>query len=129
MTQTDYKAPARKLDAEDPLAAFRDRFNFPDSMHGLDPVYLCGNSLGLQPKAAIDYVNEAQDAWARHAVRGHFHGDRPWTRYHRLATSGLASLTGARASIGGLLSCQASMPGAGSMSLPMSKRLPWSLTH
>lgn len=97
MTQTDYMMLARNLDAEDPLAPFRERFNFPEPMHGLDPVYLCGNSLGLQPKAAIDYVNEAQDAWARYAVHGHFHGERPWTRYHKLATSGLASLTGARA--------------------------------
>jgi kynureninase len=96
MTNTDYKMIARNLDAEDTLASFRDRFNFPDSIQGLEPVYLCGNSLGLQPKDAIDYVNEVQDAWARHAVRGHFHGDRPWTRYHRLATAGLASLTGAR---------------------------------
>jgi kynureninase len=91
-----YKTLARQLDNEDALAVFRDRFNFPESLNGLDPVYLCGNSLGLQPKAAIDYVNEVQDAWQRYAVRGHFHGERPWTRYHRLATAGLAALTGAQ---------------------------------
>ena len=95
MKQTDYELLARKLDAEDTLAAFRDRFTFPDAMNGLDPVYLCGNSLGLQPKDAIESVNEVQQAWAHRAVRGHFHGDRPWTHYHRLATPGLAALTGA----------------------------------
>ena len=96
MTQTDYKQLARDLDREDPLAPFRQRFTFPDSINGLDPVYLCGNSLGLQPKDAIEYVNEVQDAWARYAVRGHFHGTRPWTRYHSLATPGFAALTGAQ---------------------------------
>ena len=86
---------ARDLDARDPLRAFRDEFNFPLSRNGYDPVYLCGNSLGLQPKLAARYVEEELEDWANLGVEGHFHARRPWMPYHRLATPGLARLTGA----------------------------------
>ena len=85
---------AEGLDRDDELAGFRERFNQPSVRNSHEPVYLCGNSLGLQPKTAIDYVNEVLDAWQKLAVRGHFHGDRPWSSYHRLASKTLAQLTG-----------------------------------
>jgi len=87
---------ALSLDASDELGSFRERFNFPESVHGLRPVYLCGHSLGLQPKAAVAYVQEELDDWARYGVEGHFHARRPWLPYHRFATSHLAELAGAR---------------------------------
>ncbi len=87
---------ADKLDHADPLKTFRQQFNQPETYDSIDPVYLCGNSLGLQPKNAINYVNEVLDAWQKYAVRGHFHGERPWTAYHRLATESLAELTGSQ---------------------------------
>lgn len=96
MTEANYRELARQLDSQDGLARFRDQFNFPEALNGLDPLYLCGNSLGLQPKNAIDQVNEVQGAWGRYAVRGHFQGELPWTHYHRLATPGLAALVGAQ---------------------------------
>jgi kynureninase len=37
-------------------------------------VYLCGNSLGLQPVNAVKYVNEEMKRWSRGGVRGHFEG-------------------------------------------------------
>jgi kynureninase len=86
---------ALSLDAADELGPFRNRFNFPQSRHGLSPVYLCGHSLGLQPKAAVRYVQEELDDWARLGVEGHFHARRPWLPYHRFATAGLCELTGA----------------------------------
>ncbi len=44
---------ARKLDAEDLLASYRERFHHPQ-----DAIYLCGHSLGLQPKTAAATVQE-----------------------------------------------------------------------
>ncbi|HEX6260881.1 MAG TPA: kynureninase, partial [Woeseiaceae bacterium] len=87
---------ALSLDAADELAPFRNRFNFPAPRNGLRPVYLCGHSLGLQPKEAVRYVQEELEDWARLGVEGHFHARRPWLPYHRFATAGLCELTGAR---------------------------------
>ena len=84
------------MDRDDALASFRDQFNFPRHRNGRPPVYLCGNSLGLQPKVAVDYVQHELDNWKDYAVDGHFHSDRPWATYHQLATDGFADLTGAR---------------------------------
>ncbi|HWM27835.1 MAG TPA: kynureninase, partial [Woeseiaceae bacterium] len=86
---------ALSMDAADQLASFRECFNFPDGEHGLGPVYLCGHSLGLQPKDAVSYVQEELDDWARLGVEGHFRSRRPWLPYHRFATAGLAALAGA----------------------------------
>ena len=86
---------AARLDREDPLARFREEFNFPLDKRGRSPVYLCGNSLGLQPKKAVEYVEEELANWGKYAVDGHFHSERPWISYHRLATQGFADLAGA----------------------------------
>ena len=87
---------ARALDAADPLRAFRGEFNFPRERDGRAPVYLCGNSLGLQPKLAVQYVQEELDDWADLGVAGHFESRRPWMPYHRQATARLAALCGAQ---------------------------------
>ena len=86
---------AQSLDESDPLRGFRDQFNFPDDRGGRRNVYVCGNSLGLQPKIAVQYVTEVLTDWARLGVEGHFHASRPWLEYHRLASGGFATLTGA----------------------------------
>jgi len=98
MDYEDCREFAERLDRDDPLARFRDRFEFPAERDGLKAVYFCGNSLGLQPKLAAQYVQEELSEWARHGVDGHFHGRRPWVSYHRNATAALASLTGAKPS-------------------------------
>ena len=89
---------AARLDREDPLAAYRDRFEFPAERGGRRAVYLCGNSLGLQPKLAARYVNEELAEWANRGVEGHFEAARPWVSYHRHATATLAALAGAKPS-------------------------------
>ncbi len=87
---------AEAMDLADDLAALREEFNFPQAdAGGLPLIYLCGNSLGLQPKRAVRYVQEELDDWGRLAVDGHHRARRPWLPYHRLATPGLARLAGA----------------------------------
>lgn len=85
---------ARQLDAKDPLARFRERFHIPPHGDG-ETVYLCGNSLGLMPVSAGDYVREVLDDWKRLAVRAHFEAWRAWMPYHELATAPMARVVGA----------------------------------
>ncbi len=87
---------ARHADDDDELREFRQAFVFPPSRNERDCVYLCGNSLGLQPKLAVRYVEEELAEWARLGVRGHFQAKRPWLSYHRNTRQGLAELTGAK---------------------------------
>jgi kynureninase len=87
---------ARRLDAADELAGFRAKFALPRGPSGAELAYLCGHSLGLQPLAAQERVQEELDDWARLAVNGHFTGLRPWIDYHEHLRTGLAELAGAR---------------------------------
>lgn len=86
---------AAQLDAQDPLADYRSRFHIPRGDDGAELVYLCGNSLGLQPRSVRAYVGRELDAWERYAVEGHFHGPEPWVSYHELLTDSTARLVGA----------------------------------
>ena len=88
-------ADAASLDALDPLAAFVDEFHHPLAVGQRRAVYLCGHSLGLQPKSAAHYVEEELAAWRDLAVRGHHAGPRPWIEYHERLTEPLAGLAGA----------------------------------
>lgn len=87
---------ALALDADDPLRKFRDEFNLPGPRDGNSCIYLCGNSLGLQPRQAVQLVDEELEDWGRLGVLGHVQARRPWLPYHRQATNGIAELTGAR---------------------------------
>ena len=82
------------MDERDPLREFRQRFLFPKRADG-DCVYLCGHSLGLQPKAAAQYVEQELEEWARLGVEGHVRAKNPWMPYHRLLTERVAELVGA----------------------------------
>jgi kynureninase len=86
---------AAAMDARDPLAHFRQRFFLPKTNRGEDCVYLCGHSLGLQPKTAASYIDQELQDWARLGVEGHFHAKHPWVPYHRLLTEQTAELVGA----------------------------------
>lgn len=91
MTLADFPALAAELDAQDTLAPYRERFHVPEGV-----TYLCGNSLGLMPKAAAEAVQRELDAWRTLAVEGHFKPERPWVDFHTLFTPHLAKLVGAR---------------------------------
>jgi kynureninase len=83
------------MDERDPLKEFRARFLFPKT-EGVDCVYLCGHSLGLQPKTAAAYVEQELKDWAQLGVEGHFRAKNPWMPYHRLLTEQTAELVGAK---------------------------------
>lgn len=88
---------AQQLDHEDELSGFRTRFLIP-SHHHKPVIYLCGNSLGLQPRKASLYIQEELEDWANLGVEGHFKARRPWFNYHELLSGALANLCGARPS-------------------------------
>jgi kynureninase len=83
------------MDAHDPLKEFRQQFLLP-KIAGDDCVYLCGHSLGLQPKAAAAYIEQELKDWAGLGVEGHFQARNPWMPYHRLLTEQTAELVGAK---------------------------------
>ena len=89
------EAQALEFDARDPLAAFRDEFLIPRNDDGSEQVYLCGNSLGLQPRATRSALLDELDDWQRLAVEAHFRGRHPWMPYHEFVRDDLASLVGA----------------------------------
>lgn len=98
MTGADFQAGedfAVAMDARDPLAHFRERFYFPKTKTGDDCIYLCGHSLGLQPRTARSYLDQELRDWAQFGVEGHFHAKNPWMPYHRLLTRQTAELVGA----------------------------------
>lgn len=92
---------ALAMDERDPLAEFRERFLLPKTPgkqmagSGNDCVYLCGHSLGLQPKTAASYIEQELNDWAALGVEGHFHAKNPWMPYHRFLTEQTAQLVGA----------------------------------
>ncbi len=88
-------AQAEELDGTDSLAGFRDQFFLPSSADGNEQTYLCGNSLGLQPKAVPDYIQQELKDWQSLGVEGHFHAERPWMPYHELLTEQMANVVGA----------------------------------
>jgi len=92
----DTRQFAESMDRDDVLAEMREQFVFPADRNGFAPVYLCGNSLGLQPRRARRLVESELDTWANLAVDGHFHSERPWMHYHTLCLEGLTALTGAK---------------------------------
>ena len=87
------RAYAEHQDAEDPLSHFRSQFiipsvadihrstlaKYPDEDAAPPCTYLCGNSLGLQPRRTRELVNTFLTQWSTKAVKGHFveHTDSP----------------------------------------------------
>lgn len=84
-------------DATDALASFRQEFLIPPH-NGGEQVYLCGNSLGLQPRATRQALLDELDDWQTHGVEAHFRGRHPWMPYHEFVRDHLAELVGAQPS-------------------------------
>lgn len=88
---------AQQLDKEDKLAHFRNEFYMPKK-DGKPMIYLCGNSLGLQPKNARAAIEQELNDWAELGVEGHFAGKNPWMYYHHFLTEKAAKVVGAKPS-------------------------------
>jgi kynureninase len=86
---------ALAMTSADALAPYRDRFHIPKTSTGSDCVYLCGHSLGLQPKSARAYIGQELEDWERLGVEGHFHAKNPWMPYHEILAAPTARLVGA----------------------------------
>lgn len=99
------EAHALELDRLDPLRSCRELFAAPrvrDVVEGFKGaggdeacVYLCGNSLGLMPKATVGALQEDLEAWGRLGVEGHFHAKHPWFPAHEFVRDAAARLVGA----------------------------------
>lgn len=70
MATTGGKELARDRDAQDPLREYRQKFHIPlvknvvrGSQSDAECTYLCGNSLGLQPRGTRDLVNQELQVW------------------------------------------------------------------
>jgi kynureninase len=89
------EAFAVAMDATDRISRYRELFYIPHRPDGRPMIYLCGHSLGLQPKAVRAVVEQELDEWARLGVDAHFHGRTPWYSYHELFRDVAARLVGA----------------------------------
>lgn len=96
MTYKNTLAFAQEMDAQDPLRSYRERFHFPVQKNGQPYIYLCGNSLGLQPKATKTALEQELTDWANLGVEGHFEAKNPWMPYHEFLTEAMAKIVGAK---------------------------------
>ncbi len=97
MTFQNTREFAQQLDAQDELRKYRDEFTFPQH-NGKNVVYFTGNSLGLQPKRAVKYIQDVMDDWANLAVEGHFYAEKPWWDYQERFAEPLSKIVGAKPS-------------------------------
>ncbi len=89
---------ARQFDKDDELLLFKDRFHIPKGKDGIDKIYFCGNSLGLQPRLTREFILQELDDWASLGVDGHLEAKNPWLPYHESLAEPMAGLVGANPS-------------------------------
>ena len=87
---------AKHLDREDTLSEYRECFERPTDDQGQPLIYLCGNSLGLQPKQTKKYLELELEHWAKWGVDGHTEGENAWLPYHELLTHQMAKVVGGK---------------------------------
>lgn len=87
---------AKQQDQNDILKSYRDAFYLPKNKNGEPLIYMTGNSLGLQPKATKQYINQELEDWANLGVEGHFEAKTPWLPYHEFLTESMAHVVGAK---------------------------------
>jgi kynureninase len=87
---------ASDLDAKDELSIYRNEFHIPLQENGEEHIYMCGNSLGLQPKRTKAFLNQELEDWASFGVEGHVNAKNPWLPYHELLAESYAKIVGAK---------------------------------
>jgi len=93
MIYKNSKSFADELDQQDPLKLYRGKFHYPKKENGEDTIYLCGNSLGLQPKSVRSFVEQELVVWEKDGVKGQ-HGR--WEEFHERLAQSSANLVGAK---------------------------------
>ncbi len=96
MSMDTSREHALKLDGGDGLSRFRESVHIPKQQDGTDMIYLCGNSLGLQPKQTKKYLDQELHDWASLGVEGHFEAMNPWMPYHETLAENMAKIVGAK---------------------------------
>ncbi|KAK5942148.1 Kynureninase (L-kynurenine hydrolase) [Knufia obscura] len=103
---------ARSQDAKDRLRHLRSEYIIPSkanlkarklakpALSNDEGIYLCGNSLGLQPKAMQTYIQAQLDTWSSIGVQGHFADIEdsplpPWQHMAETAAKSMARVVGA----------------------------------
>ncbi|ELZ37094.1 kynureninase [Halorubrum distributum] len=81
---------AARLDDNDPLASFADRYRIPD-----DLLYMDGNSLGPASDAALASLDRVVDEWRDRLISGWTDADPPWFSVGERLGDALAPLVGA----------------------------------
>ena len=97
MDLTQAYKQAERLDQEDALSSYRREFSFPKGKDGKSLLYFCGNSLGLMPKRASQYVVSELNDWGAYGVKGHSQKSWCWIDYPDLVKEPLAELCGGKA--------------------------------
>jgi kynureninase len=92
----DLLLEAERMDEADSLREFRNEFHLPCNAEGKSLTYLCGHSLGLQPRRTAELIQQELADWQHLGVDGHFAGRRPWLTYHEPIGAKLAVLIGAQ---------------------------------
>lgn len=87
---------ASDLDNKDSLRKYRNQFHLPLQKNGKEHIYLCGNSLGLQPKKTKEFLDQELKDWANLGVEGHFHAQNPWMPYHEYLSESYSKIVGAK---------------------------------
>ena len=87
---------ASDLDNKDSLRKYRNQFHLPLQKNGKEHIYLCGNSLGLQPKKTKEFLDQELNDWANLGVEGHFHAQNPWMPYHEYLSESYSKIVGAK---------------------------------
>ncbi len=73
----------------------RSLFYIPEHK-GQSQIYLCGNSLGLQPKSVAQFIEKELNIWQQKGVEGWFDGDYSWLSYHEHCQQMLAQIAGTK---------------------------------
>jgi len=75
--------------------SFRDEFYIPKGKNGNSMTYLCGNSLGVQPKCVNSFIQNELIKWSEFGVEAHFEGTQPWMYFHHYSKTQIGKLVGA----------------------------------
>lgn len=73
---------------------FKDLFYFP-SFQEQPYTYLCGHSLGLQPKSTPQILQQELGKWQENAILSYFIGKEPWGKLPQIISKDLAQIVGA----------------------------------